>query len=140
MLLKDKTIFLVEDNPTNLAVIRMLLKKEGANVPFDPWGYRTVQGLLTALQNFPSGVDLILLDIKLPGATNGYEVLKAIRSMPGLQGIPVIAFTAADPDEEMPKAREAGFDGYISKPIDSAEFSKDLRLIIDGQPVWRRYD
>ena len=137
MLLKDKIIFLVEDDAVSLSVIRMLLEREGAHVPFDHVGSRTINQLLDILNVPQLKIDLILLDLKLLHGISGYDVLKAIRALPGLVRTPVVAFTAADPDEEIPKARAAGFNGYLTKPIDRSHFIQDLGLILDGEPVWR---
>ncbi len=137
MRLQDKVVFLVEDDPVNLAVIRGLLQKEGAQVPFDPIGVRTIQQLLEMLTRSNSRVDLVLLDLKLLHGASGYEVLKAIRGEPSLSQLRVVAFTAADPDEEIPKAQAAGFDGYIAKPIARQRFIEDLCLILEGKSVWR---
>ncbi len=137
MLLQDKVVFLVEDDPVNLAVIRTLLQKEGAQVPFDPVGARTIPQLLEMLTRSNSRVDLVLLDLKLLHGISGYEVLKAIRGQPSLSQLRVVAFTGADPEEEIPKAQAAGFDGYIAKPIARHRFIQDLGLILDGEPVWR---
>ncbi len=137
MLLKDKVIFLVEDDVINIATMRTLLQKEGARVPFDHVGSRTIQELLDILTNPHVKVDLILMDLKLLYGISGYDVLSRIRGTPDLAHIPVIAFTAADPEEEVPRARAAGFDGYISKPIERKQFVHDLCSILDRQPVWR---
>ncbi len=138
MQLQDKTIFLVEDDVANIAAIRTLLQKEGAHVPFDHVGSRTVQQLLDTLTTPTIQVDLILMDLKLLYGISGYEVLKHIRENPNLAHIPVVAFTGADPDEEIPRARAAGFNGYISKPItDRGRFVQDLCAILNGAPVWR---
>ncbi|MGB8645998.1 MAG: response regulator [Anaerolineae bacterium] len=137
MTLIDKTIFIVEDDVVNLAAVRMLLQKEGAHVPFDPIGSRTTQNLLEILSKPGTQVDLILLDLKLFYGISGYEVLKAIRAKPNLAHIPVVAFTAADPEQEIPKAQAAGFNGYITKPIERDHFIQDLSQILEGKPVWR---
>ncbi len=137
MLLKDKIIFLVEDDAVSLSVIRMLLEKEGARMPFDHVGSRTIDQLLDILSAHQLKIDLILLDLKLLHGISGYDVLKAIRALPSLIHTPVVAFTAADPEEEIPKARAAGFNGYITKPIDRSHFIQDLALLLDGKPVWR---
>ncbi len=138
MLLQSKTIFLVEDDIVNLATFRTLLQKEGAYVPFDHVGSRTVQQLLDILTNPHFKVDVILMDLKLLYGISGYEVLKLVRAKPSLAHIPVVCFTAADPEQEIPRAQAAGFDGYISKPIvDRRQFVLDLCAVLNGQPVWR---
>ena len=132
--LQGKSIFVVEDDPTNLAVIRVVLQNAGANVPFDYWGDTT----LSKMMGYTGRLDLILLDIMLPHGRSGYDVFDAIRAEPRLEGIPIVAVTASDPDLEMPKVKAKGFSGYISKPIDRHQLPLDLQKILEGEPVWRR--
>jgi two-component system cell cycle response regulator DivK len=81
---------------------------------------------------------VILLDINLP-ATNGYEVLKQIRADEKLKSVAVIAVTAQDADTEIPKCKEAGFDGFIGKPLSRSRFPRQLRRILNGEAVWETY-
>jgi len=132
VVLKDKHIFVVEDDAMNLAVIRTILKRAGAAVPFDHWGDTTLNRILA----YPFKIDAILLDIMLPNQISGYDIFDAIRSTPELQNIPIIAVTASDPDIEMNKARAKGFDGYISKPLDRVKFAYQISAVINGQEIW----
>lgn len=132
MILDGKTIFLVEDDPVNLAVIRVSLQTQGAMVPYDHWGDSTLKKLLYGAGD----IDLILLDIMLPGRISGYDIFDAIKKNPEFANTPIVAVTASDPDLEIPKARKKGFNGYISKPIDRNQFPKDLLAVIEGGEVW----
>lgn len=134
MLLKGRHIFVVEDNPLNLAVIRTVLQNEGAYVPFDHWGDTTLQKMTQYQRSFK--LDMILLDIMLPHKISGYDILEAIKSTSELKGIPVVAVTASDPDSEIPKARARGFNGYICKPINRNEFPEQILTTLKGGEIW----
>lgn len=134
MLLKGKYIFIVEDDPTNLAVLRTILKREGASAPFDHWGDTTLQKMMEYHAVF--NLDMILLDIMLPHKISGYDILDAIRATAELKKVPVVAVTASDPDLEMPKARLRGFNGYICKPINRNEFPDQILTVLAGGEVW----
>lgn len=132
MILDGKTIFLVEDDPVNLAVIRVSLQTQGAMVPYDHWGDSTLKKMLYTAKD----IDLILLDIMLPGRISGYDIFDEIKKNAAFKDTPIIAVTASDPDLEIPKARKKGFNGYISKPIDRNQFPQDLLAVIEGGEVW----
>jgi CheY-like chemotaxis protein len=83
-----------------------------------------------------SKIDLILLDIMLPGKISGYDIFDEIKLVPRLQDTPIVAVTASDPDIEVPKAKEKGFNGYVSKPIDRNQFPHDMLKVIEGGEVW----
>ncbi|GAB4344240.1 MAG: hypothetical protein Kow00117_22480 [Phototrophicales bacterium] len=131
LLLEGKKIFILEDDVNNLAIITSMLRRYGATIYFDSWGVETAQ----TIKAF-SPIDLILLDIHLPGGVTGYDVYDAIQEVPELAGIPIVAVTASDPDQEMKKAREKGFKGYISKPIRTKSFIKSILAILEGEEVW----
>ncbi|MFK7803908.1 MAG: response regulator [Anaerolineae bacterium] len=132
MILKGKKIFLVEDDPVNLAIIRVTLQKQGAVVPFDHWGDSTLERLSAQANT----IDLILLDIMLPGNVTGYDIFDQIKNEDSLKDKPIIAVTASDPNLEVPKARLKGFDGYISKPINRQRITKDILSVIEGGEIW----
>lgn len=102
--LEDKHIFVIEDDVENLAVISTILRREGAKISYDRWGNKLAKRL-----NRIGHIDIILCDLMLPGGSSGYDALKQIRAEPNLKDVPVIAVTASDPDVELEKARQAGF-------------------------------
>ena len=130
-LLEGKKVFILEDDVNNLAVVTSMLRRYGATIYFDSWGVETAQTIKAFMP-----IDIILLDIHLPGGVTGYDVYDAIQEVPELKDVPVVAVTASDPDREMKKAREKGFNGYISKPIRTKSFIKSLLAIIEGEEVW----
>lgn len=130
MKLKGKRVFIIEDNASNLAIMSVYLRKEGASVEFERWGYNTCDTLRKA-----APIDVILLDLMFPRNVTGYQIFEKIRSMPDFRHVPVIAVTAADPETEMVKVRQTGFSGFISKPI-MPTFPYQIEMVLAGKPVW----
>lgn len=131
MLLKDKHIFIVEDNLQNRVIFQIGLVRQGAIVEFERWGRNTIHQLQRMNQ-----VDLIILDLMLADGMSGFDLYDEIRTMPKLASVPVIAVSAMDPSIAIPQVRARGFAGFIAKPIDNHEFPKQLASIIDGERVW----
>lgn len=132
MLLKDKTIFLLEDDPINFSIIKTLLRQNGAAILHDHWGDST----LTLLKNYPAKIDLMLIDIMLPGNLTGYDILDQIRGTAQFDDVPVAFVSASDPDIEIPKAKAKNANGYISKPIKFNEFPKQIYAILQDEAIW----
>jgi CheY-like chemotaxis protein len=132
MLLNQKRIFVVEDNVQNKTIIQLLLEMQGAKVGIDRFGTDTINRLLNFMP-----VDAILLDLMLPNNVTGYEVFKRIRAVDKLQNIPIIAVSAAEPGEAIPKAKNLGFAGFISKPIEFENFAIHIAQIIRGEAIWQ---
>ena len=119
----QELILMIEDNEKNRKLIRDVLQFQG---------YRTAEsenaeeGLRLAATLAPA---LILMDIHLPGM-NGIEALRALRSDPATQGIPVMAVTASVMPQDRQLVTSAGFDGYQSKPINVKEFVAAVQEIL----------
>jgi len=117
-------ILIVEDNEKNMKLVRDVLQVKG---------YATLEagtgedGIRIAVERVP---DLILMDIQLPGM-NGIEALKVLRSDPATAPIPVIAVTASVMQQDRNLITEAGFDGYIGKPLNLKEFLKAVTSILE---------
>ena len=110
---EDVTILAVDDLPQNLRLLDAILS---------PRGYRVLTAASgeEALAMLPgSGVDLVLLDILMPGM-DGYEVCRRIRLTPGSEFLPVVMITASG-DQEKVRAIEAGADDFVSKPLNQGE-------------------
>lgn len=107
-------ILIVEDNPDNMKLFRALLTMKGHVVT----SLLSGDGLLEALGEHRP--DLVLMDIQLPGR-DGFELLAEIRASPFAK-LKVVALTAHAMSGDREKARDAGFDEYITKPIDIATF------------------
>jgi two-component system cell cycle response regulator DivK len=130
--LKNKHIVLIEDNPSNLAVMTTILQMEGAKTGFERWGTTTIARLYIL-----SPIDLILLDLMFPNGVTGWDIFKEIRANTEFANVPVVAVSAMDAALAIPKARELGFAGFIAKPIDIDLFPAQLVKLINREPVWQ---
>lgn len=113
---QQKTILYIEDNPANLRLIEVLLRRRN-DLKLET-AHEPVLGLDLAKSTTP---DLILLDINLPGM-NGFEVLKILKTTDQLMHIPVIAISAHAMAGDIRHGLEAGFSDYLSKPVKLANF------------------
>jgi two-component system cell cycle response regulator DivK len=116
-----KRILIVEDNERNLKLVRDLLEVMGYRVVAATSG----EEALPLAQREPP--DLVVMDIGLPGM-DGIAALRALRADPRTQDVPVIAVTASVMQTERVTIMQAGFDGYMGKPIDVRGF---LALVQD---------
>ena len=127
----DAHVLVIEDNIYNYTLIARLLKFLGVkHIDWSRTG-RQVQGLGSSLPR----VDLVLLDIHLP-YEDGYMTLERLHSNARFSETRVVAVTAEATEENMRRAREAGFDGFIAKPIDPDRFPEQVRAALEGKEVW----
>jgi two-component system cell cycle response regulator DivK len=129
-LAKGATVLVVEDNVANFVLIARLLGYMGIHCEWKTSGYEVVEYADTLPR-----LDLILMDIRLP-YEDGYGALQKIRASGSLKNTRVVAVTAEASPEQMRKAREAHFDGFIAKPLDPDLFPDQIRRILAGEPVW----
>jgi len=127
---KDATVLVVEDNVSNFVLIARLLGFINIHCEWKTSGYEVVEYADTLPR-----LDLILLDIRLP-YEDGYAALKKIRQSEKLKNIPIIAVTAEGTQEQMNKAKAAGFNGFIGKPLDPDKFPEQIRRIFNNESVW----
>jgi two-component system cell cycle response regulator DivK len=105
-------ILVVDDNPANLRLLCLLLAGESYEV-------RTAGGAeeaLAILEDFRPR--LILMDLQMPGM-NGFELTRRLKGDAATRDIVIVALTAYAMKGDEERAREAGCDGYVSKPIDT---------------------
>ena len=126
----ETTVLVVEDNVSNFVLIARMLGYLGIHCEWKTSGYEVVEYADTLPH-----LDLILMDIRLP-YEDGYGALKKIRSAEHLKSIPIIAVTAEASQDQMNKARESGFDGFLGKPLDPDRFPEQIRRILNGESVW----
>lgn len=114
------TILYVEDNPSNLRLMANLIgKRPGLHLIT---AHEPNLGIDLARAHHP---DVILLDINLPGM-DGFEVLRILRADPLLAGKPIVAVSANAMEKDIQKGKSAGFDDYVTKPINIDAFLQTL--------------
>lgn len=118
-------VLIVEDNDKNMKLARDVLQAKG---------YSTLEavtgedGVRIAKEQRP---DLVLMDIQLPGIS-GIEALKVLRSDTQTKSIPVAALTASVTPTDRSQIAQAGFDAFLSKPINLKEFLETVRRLTEG--------
>lgn len=114
-----KTIFIAEDNPTNMKLINDILSYQG---------YAIIQATdgkmaLERIKENKDIIDLILMDVQLP-EMDGISVIKKIKSDDSTKNIPIFVISAYAMENDIKNAREAGCNEYITKPINVQNFIK----------------
>ena len=123
---------LVEDNPVNSEIARMLLTQVGFAVDAAENGQIAVDRVAGAEAG---RYDVVLMDVQMP-VMDGYTAARAIRSLPDAQkaAVPIIAMTANVFQEDVQRAREAGMNGHIAKPLDVPMMMATLQGVLrDGE-------
>lgn len=131
MSIKGKRILIVEDNSLNRVVYQITLGVQGAVLEFDRWGREAITRL-KAGRDF----DLVILDLMLHDGISGFDIFQEIRTMPQFNTVPIVAISASEPVIAMARARDLGFSGFISKPIDEAYFVGQIDKLIAGEEIW----
>jgi CheY-like chemotaxis protein len=116
-------IVVIEDNADNLDLMVYLLEAFGHDVIAAVDG---AGGLAAAARERPA---IILCDLHLPGI-DGYEVCRRLKADPALRRIPLLAVTASAMAGDRDRGLEAGFDGYIAKPIDPESFVPEVESFL----------
>lgn len=122
--MSNELILVVEDNEKNRKLARDVLQVKG---------YRVMEAdsaeaaLARVAEQTP---DLVLMDIHLPGM-NGIQALARLRDTSSTRSIPVIAFTASVMPQDRHEITSAGFDGFVSKPINLKEFLATIAAKLD---------
>jgi len=116
-------VLVAEDNPVNRELLRELLEMQGYNVIEAADGQETLR-MIEA--NHP---ECLLLDIGMP-VLDGFAVLRKIRENPGFASLTVLAVTAYAMQGDREKILKAGFDGYLSKPINARDLAKEIERLL----------
>ncbi|GBF38771.1 response regulator [Leptospira johnsonii] len=118
-------VLVVDDNIVNLKLICELLELD----QYEVLKAGNAEEALQIIENFP--LDLILMDIELPGV-DGLTLTRQLKERENTKSIPIIAVTAFAMKGDAQKAYGAGCDGYITKPIDTRKFTKQISGFIKG--------
>lgn len=121
------TIVVVEDQPDSLKLLSTLLTLRGHQVIPLASG----EGLLETVRAHSPTPDLVLLDIQLPGR-DGYALLQDLQAIRGDHSWKVVALTAHAMPADRDRAIAAGFDGYVTKPIDVRAFPGEVAALLAG--------
>jgi len=117
------TILYVEDNPDNRMLVRRVLLSE-------QYALAEATNAMQALDFLKSSrPDLILMDINMPDM-DGYTLTARIKSMSGVERVPIIAITANVMRGDREKTIQAGCDGYIQKPIDIDQLTREIERFL----------
>jgi len=118
-----KTVLIAEDNPTNRELLRELLEMRGYIVSEACNGQ---EALAMVEQATP---DILLLDIGMP-LLDGFAVVRKLRENPRFTSLPVVAVTAYAMQGDREKIMTSGFDGYLSKPVNSSSLVQELDRLL----------
>ena len=118
-------ILLIEDNPANMKLLSFLLASHG----YDVRKAANAEAALVALEGeLPR---MILMDLQLPGM-DGFELTRRLKSDSRTRDVLIVAVTAYAMQGDERKARDAGCDGYITKPIDTRRLPELVARYLDG--------
>lgn len=117
------TVLYIEDNPDNRMLVKRILLSEDYSLLEAKDAFEALNVLETARP------DLILMDINMP-EMDGYTLTAKIKSLPGFARVPILALTANVMRGDKEKTLEAGCDGYIQKPIDIDQLTREIERYI----------
>ena len=121
----NELILIVEDNEKNRKLVRKVLERLGYRTTEVETGEEAVEA---ARKLSP---DLVLMDYQLPGI-DGIEAFKRIRADPAIRRMPIVAVTASAMPEDTARMKEAGFDGFETKPINVKNLMATIEKLLAG--------
>jgi two-component system cell cycle response regulator DivK len=127
---KSVAVLVVEDNVANFVRMARMLGFLGIHCEWKTSGYEVLEYADTLPQ-----LDLILVDIGLP-FDDGYSAEHKLRQSKRFQSVPIVAVAIDANQEQMNRARAAGFDSFICKPLNPDRFPEQIRRILGGEQVW----
>lgn len=118
-----RKVLLIEDEPNIIEAVRFLLIREGWDVSAHGDGEDAVDVVLAQRP------DLVILDMMLPGRS-GMDILRDLRGLPALNGLPVLMLTARGQARDRDLAEEAGVSRFMTKPFSNAEVLTAVRDLV----------
>ncbi len=118
-------VLVVDDEPDNVDVVRLILEFHDVKV----WGASSAADCLALLEQVRP--TMLLIDIQMP-VVSGFDLLNLVREHAKWREIPAIAITAYSMQGDRERILQAGFDGYMSKPINAMSLVDELIVIMDG--------
>lgn len=128
-MLQARTALVVDDDPGSRRLLVRWLEEHGWRVLEAGTGEMALQTLAEAT------VDLILLDVRMPGALDGLHAAVVLRQTPALRSVPIIAISASPQETFRHRALAAGCSGFLSKPVNLKLLLKEIeRFVPTGEP------
>jgi HAMP domain-containing protein/signal transduction histidine kinase/CheY-like chemotaxis protein len=124
--LQGRTVLIVDDDVRNVFALTSALEARGMTVRFAENGREALEQL-----DADNAVDLILMDVMMP-EMDGYETTRAVRQIPELENLPIIALTAKAMKGDREKSIESGASDYITKPVDVEQLLSLMRVWLYG--------
>lgn len=128
---EDAYIILIEDDPNSYLIVEDLLHHAGFKHVYHRGSGAKVLQLIEVLPQ----VDLVLLDIGLPGE-DGFSLIQRLRGHPHTARAHIAAVTANIMHQTRLRAKDAGFDSFISKPIRPDRLCEQIRSMLSGRSFW----
>ena len=128
---RDAYVLVIEDNLQNVVLITRLLNHLG--VRHYEWKASSIH-IQEVIDQMPR-LDLVLMDLHLP-KEDGFTALAKLRSDPRFTQTRVVAITADGDPAMLQKAKSAGFNGFIGKPINVGKFPEQITHILQGHEIW----
>lgn len=121
----------VEDNPADTRLIKEGIRAVDSDVELRVYsnGQNAVDRLLGDGERSPARIDLLLLDINLPGKS-GLEILRLLNGEPQYNGVPIVAVSSSKNPEDIQRVYEASANAFLSKPSDPDEFIQTIAAAV----------
>ncbi|MDZ4766725.1 MAG: response regulator [Chloroflexota bacterium] len=123
-------VLIVDDNELNSEILATLV--ENSNLELEALRLSLPSKIPAALKAM-SNLRVIFLDLELPNY-NGYQILEELRANAALASVPIIAYTVHT--NQIETIRQAGFDGFLAKPLNPRRFPDQIKRILGGKAVW----
>jgi CheY-like chemotaxis protein len=117
---------IIEDDQTSVDVLQSLLNYVGVT-------HTVITSHIADEIRAVAAPSVVFLDLDMP-ELNGYEVLELLRADDRFQGVPIVAYSTHT--SHLNTAHNAGFDGFLGKPVSRHDFANNLERILNGESVW----
>jgi two-component system cell cycle response regulator DivK len=127
----EPIVLIVEDDQRNADLIRIMLKQGGFK---EIVICRSGKDIISATQHYPK-VDMVLLDISLP-EENGFQIFERLRQTSTFKDSVIVATTGMVMPQEVARADEMGFNGFLGKPFHFDRFVDQIKRLLAGERIW----
>lgn len=131
----EVNVLLVEDEPLNTTLTVAMLNMLGIQHVHAFASWRQLERCLATLPP----IDLVLLDLRLPDNRDGYYILAQLRADPRFAKTPIAAMTAQVMPDDVKRAEDAGFNGFLAKPLNFDRFPQNIQRLLAGERVWESH-